>query len=376
MKLVHVIIGLHVGGAETMLLKLLQGLDRTRFEPVVVALMDGGEISDQIQALDIPVHHLGMKNLAGAPGTLLKLRRLARELEPDLIQGWMYHGNLAATRLARWAPGDPVLFWNIRHTMTEHAPEKMTTRALIRLGGRWSGQARQVVHNSHLSVGQHEGLGFGCENSLVIPNGFDLEAFRPDADAGSKLRSELGLAADTVLVGTLGRHHPIKGLADFLMALAAMESVPPTAHFLCAGRDVTAQNAELKSLVVQTGFADRVHLLGPRSDAPEFLAGLDLFCLPSRAEGFPNALGEAMACGLPCVATDVGEATIMLEGLCDTVPPNSPAKLAVALDNMLAMPPEGRRALGTQCRERMAERYRLAAIVTLYEDMYASGVES
>ena len=291
----------------------------------------------------------------------------------------MYHGNLAATRLAKRAPRHPALYWNIRHTMTEHAREKFLTRALIRLGGRWSGQARKVVHNAQASVAQHEAKGYSRHNALVIPNGFDLEKFKPDTQAGTALRAELGLGPETVLVGTLGRHHPIKGQDDFLAALAQLRTLGTAdgaVHFLCAGRGMAPQNGALMALVEKTGCAERIHLLDERHDTPHFLAGLDVFCLPSRGEGFPNALGEAMACGVPCVATDVGEATIMLEDLGPTVPPKSPPALAGALREMLALTAADRRALGEKCRQRIADRYLLASITERYQDMYDTTVDA
>jgi glycosyltransferase involved in cell wall biosynthesis len=370
MKIVHVIIGLHVGGAELMLLKLLQASDRTRFDPTVIALMDGGEVAERIGALGVPVHHLGLRSIGHTPGTLLRLRRLARALDPDVVQGWMYHGNVAASLLARWTPRAPGLVWNIRHTLADPRQEKAATRALIRLGGRWSGRVHTVVHNAQVSVAQHTAQGFRRENAVVIPNGFDTAVFRPDAGAGLALRRELDLPADAVLVGTLGRYHPVKGHGDFLRAVARLRPRSVPVHVLCAGRGLTAANADLRGLL--TGCEGRVHLLGQRDDPQRFLAGLDVFCLPSRGEGFPNALGEAMACGVPCVATDVGEAAVMLEGLSQVVPIAAPAALAQALEHVLDLEPSARRALGARCRERIASRYGLAAVAARYAALYAA----
>lgn len=373
MKLVHVIIGLHVGGAELMLLKLLQGLDRSRFDSVVIALTEGGEVSARIAELGVPVHHLGLGSVWHLPVVLRRLHGLARDLAPDAVQGWMYHGNIAASLLARWSPHRPDLIWNIRHTLVDPSLEKPLTRAVIRLGGRWSSGASKVIHNARQSVAQHEDQGFAHGNAVVIPNGFDLDRFRPDATAGPALRAELGLPPESLLVGTLGRWHPLKGQAVFFQALGAVPPTPAPVHYLCAGRGLTADNADVAQLVAATGAADRVHLLGQRDEPQRFLAGLDVFCLPSRGEGFPNALGEAMACGVPCVATAAGEATLMLEGLQDTVPVDSPSDLAAALARMLATAAGQRRELGARGRDRIAERYGLAAITARYAELYTAG---
>lgn len=368
MKIVHVIIGLQVGGAELMLLKLLQASDRSRFDPTVIALMAGGEVAERIAALDVPVHHLGLRSIAHTPATLLRLHRLARALRCDLVQGWMYHGNIAASLLARWTPQPPALLWNIRHTLADPSLEKAATRALIRLGGRWSAGVHTVVHNAQVSVAQHAAQGFSRHNAVVIPNGFDTAVFRPDEAAGSALRRELGLPADAVLIGTLGRYHPLKGHADLLRAVTRLKPRTAPVHVLCAGRGLTAADTELSALL--GGNEGRVHLLGQRDDPQRFLAGLDVFCLPSHGEGFPNALGEAMACGIPCVATDVGEVPVMLDDLGSVIPVGAPDKLARALDRLLDQEPAERRALGARCRERIVARYGLAAVAARYAELY------
>lgn len=373
MRVMHVIIGLHVGGAEMMLLKLLRHLDRSQFENQVVALTDGGSVADSIRALDIPVHHLGLGGVENAAAVLWRLRKLSRHLAPTVIQGWMYHGNIAATLAARWSPGTPTLYWNIRHSLSDPGREKFLTRRLIELGGRWSDQPCKVLHNSEISIEQHARAGFNRDNALMVPNGFDLEAFAPRDGQRARLRADLGLEADTPLVGTLGRHHPMKGQEDFIRAAAVVAAQFPAAHFVMAGRGVTPETASLGSLVTKSGLTGRVHLIGSQAQPANYLAGLDVFCLSStHGEGFPNVLGEAMACGVPCVTTEVAEAPRIVGQWGEVVPVADPPALAKALGRMLAKDDGSRRELGLAARESIRARYEISDITARYAEIYSA----
>lgn len=366
MKVLHVITGLNRGGAEAMLVKLLAGMDRNRFDQVVVSLMPEGGNRPDIEAMGIPVHDLGMERGLPGPVALFRMAKLARRLAPDLVQGWMYHGNLAAHYMRRFHEAPEV--WNVRHSVHDLGHEKPLTGSIIKLGARLSGRPRRIVFNSEVSRDQHVALGYRRANSEVIPNGFDLERFRPDPAARARIRAELGLDPTTPLVGLVGRRHPHKGHADFLAAVARVHAVRPGAAYLMAGRGVTAEALGLAGHPA----ADRLFPLGERPDAPHLMAALDVLCVSSVTEAFPNVLGEAMACGVPCVTTDVGDAARIVEGLGRIVPAGNPEALADALEGMLDLPEEARRDLGARGRERIAERYSLAAVVGRYEDLYES----
>ena len=372
MKIVHLITGLGVGGAERMLQKLLRGSDREKFEPTVVTLMSAGELKDGFRDMGVPVHEVGMPRGAVTPQGILKLRSLAREIVPGIIQGWMYHGNLAATLMARFSPGDPELLWNIRHSIHDLRMEKPMTRAVIRFGARLASRPRRIIYNSSTSAAQHAELGYPRNKSVVIPNGFDLDEFRPDPLAGARLRGELGLEPETLLVGMVGRMHPHKGPFDFLEAALRVHAVSPKTRFVMVGSGMTGMDPGLKRWVEVNKFGHRVHLLGPRSDIPGLLAGLDVLCLSSVTEAFPNVLGEALACGIPCVATDVGDAARIIGGAGKITPPSNPTALADGLVEMLKLPADARRSLGLAGRERIQKHFSLPAIVTAYQDLYSS----
>jgi glycosyltransferase involved in cell wall biosynthesis len=372
MKVVHIITGLHVGGAEMMLHKLLATMDRSQFEPTVISLIPGGECRALIEAEGVRVHDLDMK--AGMPsvGQIKKLRQLARELRPDLVQGWMYHGNVIASLFVKFVSGNPRLLWNIRHSVADLGQEKRGTRLVIRLGALGSGRPDRIIYNSEVSQQQHAVLGYARDKAEMIPNGFDMDRFAPSPEAAARLRTELGLTDDALLVGVAARRHPMKGHENFLRAAARLKDDGTKCHFVLAGRGVDHNDPALRDLA--TGVLEGcVHLLGQRRDMPSFLAGLDLLCVPSLyGEGFPNVLGEAMASGVPCVATDVGESKNIVADTGRIVPPGDLEALIQALGEMLALGTESRSDFGRRCRMRIQENYSLEKIAGWYAELYRS----
>jgi len=373
MKVVHVITGLQVGGAEMMLVKLLGAMDRSKFDPVVISLMSGGDNRAWIEAEGIPVHDLSLGKGLPSATAILALRRLARKLKPDLIQGWMYHGNLAATLFGGFAPGKPRLIWNVRHSVNDIGQEKPMTRMVIRLGGGLHRAPFRIIFNSGMSLDQHIGLGYPLKKALMIPNGFDLDRFHPSREAKARIREEFDLSPGTFLVGMAARRHPMKGHEDFLKTAALLRTAGRDIRFVLVGRGVTFDEPVLRDLVNGSGLEGLVHLLGQREDMPSFFSGLDLLCVPSIfGEGFPNVLGEAMACGVPCVATDVGESREIVAGTGRIVRPGEPAALAQAIGELLDLTTEARLDLGGRCRARIQENYSLENIAERYAELYLS----
>lgn len=369
MKVLHVITGLNMGGAERALVNVLAGGLADEFNSEVVSLGDEGKYGEPIRALDVPVHTLKMRRGLPSRRALLALRRIVVDFRPDVIQGWMYHGNFAATLGAWLAPGKPALAWNIRHGLYGLKAEKALTRQVIRGNRIFSTHADAVLYNADLSRKQHEAFGIKSVNGRVIPNGFDLTRWAPNALARESVRAEFDIPDDALLVGHFARYHPMKDHANYLQALHTVISNHPKAHFLLAGRGVNADNFALSSLFEGLP-ADRVHVLGERSDIERLMPALDVFCLSSSSEAFPNVLGEAMACGVPCVTTDVGDSASIVTKTGLVVSPRDSAALADALSWMLGMARQQRRALGEASRVRVEANYSLGAVVGEYAGLY------
>jgi len=367
----HVISHLMTGGSETTLLKLLAATPRELQAPRVVSLLSVGTIGPRIIALGIPVEALEIRRVPRLPAALRALRRTAGRTSADVVVGWMYHGNLAASLGTSLARGAPVI-WNIRHSVYDLADEKPSTAWLIQLGAKLSGHAAAIVYNSHIAREQHERLGYAAARGTVIPNGFDTECFAPNTSARASVRAELGLPENALLLGMVARLHPMKDHVGLLRAFATVRERMPDAHLLLAGRDVIASQPQLAAALRELGLGDAVHLLGERADMPRLAASLDVALSSSFSEGMPNTVGEAMACGVPCVVTDVGDSGLLVGPTGAVVPPRDSQAFAAACIGLLEGSEHKRRELGNQARRRIEQHFAIEAIAQRFQGLFAA----
>jgi glycosyltransferase involved in cell wall biosynthesis len=338
---------------------------------VVVSLGDEGTIGPRIAALGVPVHCLGLRRNAPNPFRALSVLPLARRIGPQLIQGWMYHGNLMASMAALALRHKPPVLWNIRQTVYDLRRERWLTAKFVRLGARLSSRPAAIIYNSQTSATQHESLGYGAEKRVIIPNGFDYQLLRPDEAARKAVRTELGIADDTVLVGLVARYHPMKDHVGFLQAAAMIARSYPQTRFVLAGAGVSSTQPELVKAIQQNELWDCVMLLGERSDIPRLNNAFDIGCSASAwGEGFSNSIGEAMACGVPCAVTDVGDSAYIVADTGLVSPPRAPEALAKAIAGLIEIGRSGRQQLGTKARQRIETEFSLPAIVRRYEGLY------
>ena len=375
-KVMYIISDLSIGGAEMTLYKLLAETNRERFQPVVVSLIDQGVLRERIEALGIAVHTARMKPGWPTPLGLWRLIKLIRGLTPDLILGWMYHSCLAG-EVAKILSGQRIpVIWSIHYSLSSLLTEKKLTVAVIKLCGLLSRLPSKVVFVSEAGQTQHEPLGYPMEKSCVIPNGIDVKEFIPSAAARLSVRAELTIPEEAFLIGLIGRFHPMKDHANFLAAASLLSKTHPDTHFLLIGRGVDEHNEELRDSIRQLGLADRTHLLGERRDTSRLAAALDVFSLSSYGESCPNVIGEAMACGVPCVVTDVGDTVWIVGETGRVIPPRNSMALALAWQEMIDMNPQDRKALGLLGRARVIEHFPIDAVMKRYEDLYETVLAS
>jgi len=365
----HVITSLDTGGAEMMLSKLVRGMDRSRFAVDVVSLTTSGRIGTVLQQEGISVTVLDLRPGRPSFSGLLRLAALMRRKRPDLIQTWLYHADLYGLLAARLAGVGRVL-WNIRCSCYAPHDFPLLLRLVVRLLASMSHLPAAVIANSEAGRQVHEKIGYHSVRWEVIPNGFDPELFRPDPEARRTVREELGIGNSTLLVGLIGRFDQFKDHGTFLKATALLRQQFGNIRFLLAGRGVTDSNPGFRELVAATGGCEGLILLGERTDIPSLTAALDIAVCSSYSEGFPNVIGEAMSCAVPCVVTDVGDCAMVVGDTGLVVPPRSPERLANGIAELLKAGTESRRQMGMRARERIMANFSLERIIQRYEQLY------
>ena len=371
MKIVFITTSLSVGGAELMLLKLLQKINRSRFDPLVISLRTKDEVGLCIEELGIPVFALNIKPSLPSPLQVLALVKYLRCLEPDLVQTWMYHADLLGGLAARLA-GCHRVVWGVRNSNLDAKQTKHSTIMIVKLCAALSSWLpEKILSCSKRAAEVHTAVGYALEKIHVIPNGFDLTRFQPDIAARKSLRLELGLLPDTQLVGFMARFDPQKNHFGFLEAAARIRQNIPGIHFILAGVQIERSNSRLLEAIRAAGVSECMHLLGRRDDMPRLMAALDVLASPSSfGEAFPNVLGEAMACGVPCVVTDVGDSALIVGETGRVVAVGDMVGLANAVCDFLLRPEAENVAIASAARERVAKLFDIQAVVGQYESFY------
>jgi glycosyltransferase involved in cell wall biosynthesis len=365
----HVITGLDTGGAEMMLLKLLSA-SREYWQSMVVSLKDEGMIGPSIAKLGVPVECLHLRSYAPNPARFFSLLSMTRRFRPQVIQGWMPHGNLAASLTQFTLRIAAPVIWNVRMSLDVVDEEKLTTLGLIRLGALLSRHPTAIIYNSLTGAKQHEKCGYRGAQSAVICNGFDCDVFRPDKEAHYRVCKQLGLESNSILIGLVARLHPAKDHSGFLRAASLVSALHPESCFLLVGKGLAESEPTLNRLISQLNLTGRIFLLGERTDTPQLTAGLDIACSSSACEGFSNSIGEAMACGVPCVVTDVGDSAYLVGDAGLTVPPRNPEALAIAIGQLIDAGSAKREELGMAARRRIESEFSLPKVARRYEDLY------
>lgn len=369
-RVLHLITGLGVGGAETMLTRLCAASDRRRFRHSVISLERGGALAPRLRDDGTEVLELGVTPRAPSLRALCALRQAIREMRPNLLQGWMYHGNLSAL-IGRGLAGSRVpVAWNVRQSLDDPSSEKRLTKFVIRTSAAVSARADAIVYNSERSATQHEAIGFARARRVMIPNGFDCAAFAPDAAVRGRTRSELSIGDADVVVGLVSRYHPTKDHRMFVDAMARATAAYPRFRVLLVGRGVTSPGSGIPQALAAHGLADAAIVLEERRDVGALYNAMDIACSSSVAEGFSNTIGEAMACGVPCVVTDVGESARIVGDTGKVVPRGDSAAFATALLALASLGFDGRSALGAEARRRVESLFSIRAVVAQYESLY------
>ena len=375
-RILFVISGLPRGGAETTLVQLLKGLDRRRFDVTVISLLGEGEVGSDIRALGVPLIALHLNRPQSSLKGLVQFIRIVRDWQPDILQGWMYHGNLLAFLGRFIAKKRTPLIFGIHNALSNWSEEKKTTRAVILLNAQLSKKADRILFPSRTSAEQHWTRGYHKLRSEIMSNGVDCDLFHPDNDDRQRFREELGIAPDTLLIGLAARFHPVKDHRGFLKAARGLVDQKKNVRFLLCGPGVHSGNEALMALITRENLHDQVLLLGSRTDMNRIYRALDLLVLSSISEAFGGVLAEAMASGTPCVSTRVGISSEILGTSGWLSEPSNPEDLLKALLSACACDDLERRDRGKAARERIVERYNVIHMVDRYDRLFTGLLNS
>ena len=370
-RITHLITGLNTGGAEMMLYKVLCQMNRDAFQAEVISMIEIGALGEKIAKLGIRVRTLHMRPGIPDPRALWRLVRILKEQPPDLMQTWMYHANLMGSLAAKLAQDIPIV-WGIHHSNFDPQKSKRRTVWTMKAAALLSSRIpRGIICCGEAPRRVHVQIGSDARKITVIPNGFDLASFHPDPLARISVRRELGLSTEAPVIGLVARFHPKKDHRTFIAAAALLHQTRPDVHFVLCGDGITPENQELAQWIRQAGIGSHCKLLGVREDMPRLMAALDVATSSSSyGEGFPIVLGEAMACGIPCVATDVGDSALVVGTTGRVIPIQKPHAMAQAWNEVLGLSQEQRNCLGQEARHRIEHNFSLPVIVRRYENLY------
>lgn len=369
-RIEHVITGLETGGAEMVLEKLLLGAGG-QFRHSVTSLSGLGRVGARLRSQGVPVRTLKLTKDIRFVSGVVKLAAAWRRERPALAQTWLYHADLVGG-LAGVLARVPVV-WNIRQSNLDAEMNKASTLTVVRAAAvlsRWV--PAEIVCGSESARAAHLNAGYREDRLKVVPNGIDTDVYRPCESARGDLISELDIPHGSLLVGRIGRFDVQKDHRTFVAAAGRILAAVPQAWFIMAGRDITPENPDLVHWIHEFGLGERISLLGERYDIPRITAALDIAVSSSRGEGFPNIVGEAMSCGVPCVVTKAGDSARIVGDTGRIVPTGDPENLAMGCIEMLRMTDQTRRDLGRRARERVLEHFNVGDMVRRYEELYST----
>ena len=356
--IVHVITNFAgVGGAEMMLSRLIRYTEN-QYTHVVISLMKTSEVYQSTLDRCEAYYALGWNGI-NTLNTVKKLRDLLKILKPQTVQCWMYHANALTSLSVLGLKQKPKVVWGIHHSLASSKDESMSTKIALGLSKLLSKRPSTIVYCAHSSLQQHQDFGFNNFNQHVIANGVFLEKFKPNPDLHQP-----------ITIGFAGRYHTAKGYPYLCETMGLLKDQPIL--FKIAGSGANLENVEVKALFDQYQLdVNKVQLLDQISDMPAFYQSIDAFLMTSITEGFPNVLVEAMASGLPCISTDVGDAKYIVQELGTIVPPRNAQALADAILSYVIKTEAEKIALKHATRQRVEQNFSIEKISEQYKAVWS-----
>jgi glycosyltransferase involved in cell wall biosynthesis len=376
MHIRHLIGSLERGGAERFLARLVAGIAEREpsWRQSVWTLTSSVPLAPDLQRVGVEVRAFdGGKSIAG----IVRLAAVSRAMatEPcSLLQCWMYHAEVIGM-ISRWRGAAAPQVWTLRQSRLSGDANDPITRLLMRVSAWGSRRVpAAIIAGSDAALEAHRAIGYQAPLMPTIHNGVDTARFAPAPGTRAQRRTAWGLEGDVVAIGYLARVSPVKAHDDLFAAMTQLAAMPglPRWRLILVGSGTAPGNEPLATMIRASGLGARVVCAGPDADPAAALTGFDIAVSSSRGEGFPNAIAEGLATGLPTVATDVGDTRILLSDSPYLVPPAQPAALAAAIADLLRRQPAERRALGDSLRHRVQREFRIDDAIDAYAALYRS----
>lgn len=362
-KILHIITGLGSGGAENMLHKFVKYSDKDRYYHEVISLTDEGVMGKKIEAEGVKVHVLNL-NYNNLLPSLFKAKKICESF--DIINTWLYHADIFGFIVGKILSKKKII-WNVRHSNLDRDANKLSTLKVVKLNSMLSKYINCITYNSHQAYENHLKFGYYDKNSRIIPNGFELDRFKFNKTARIDLRNELSIKENEIVLITIGRWNIQKDYYTLLKALNELKDKNINFKMIMVGTNLDSLNKELNEIINDYELEEHIILLGRRSDIPQLLSASDLYVSSSLGESFSNAIGEAMACELYCVVTDVGDSKKIIGQTGTVVQPRNHIALSQALYDNFEVINKNKNSRNIRARKRIIENYEVNSIIKLIE---------
>lgn len=374
MQVLHIITGLSDGGAEAVLYRLCQFDNENNH--VVISLQNEDKYGPLLKDLGIDVYTLDFLNGKVRMLGLVKLFYLIKKIKPDVIQTWMYHADFIGGVVGRIA-GIKNIVWGLHHTTLVKEKSKRSTILIAKINAFLSNFVpKKIIYCASKSKEVQESIGFKKAKGIVIPNGYDIASFTQNSSMGTAFRDELNISSETLLIGHVGRYNPQKDHRTLIEAFSILKEKKLNFNAVIVGTNLDNDNHKLLKILNENNLKDDVFLLGKRSDIPYVMNGIDLFVLSSAfGEAFPNVLNESMACGTPCVATDVGDSSIIIGKtgwITNVQDPHSIANAIIKAAEEKLSNNTAWMQRKVNCRERIVENFSIEKMVNRYKEEWTN----
>jgi glycosyltransferase involved in cell wall biosynthesis len=367
-KVCYIISNLDIGGAELSLSKIVQGLNKD-FDFTIISFKKIGNVGEALKKNGINIISLELRNVFDIFFKLILLYKIIKKLKPDFVHTWMYHADFFGGIVSRLA-GVKIVYWNIRNTELIKGTA-FSTRIIGYINSLFSYIIpTKIILVSESSKKYHSKLLYSKNKMLVIPNGYDINKYKLDKAKRKNIRRELIISDESLIVGSIARFNEYKDHTSFINAGLKLLENNDKVYFVLIGRDVTLKNKKLSQLIENSKFRNNFYFLGEKNNIIDYYSAFDIFCLHSVSEGFPNVLAEAMAFGLPCVSTDVGDSKILVSNTQLLVPPMDHIKLSHALKRICMMSENERKIIGQYNQKIISSNYSTDILFGSYAKLY------